>query len=208
MIRFLYGDRLHCAPLLRDTMFRDRAAQFSGRLKWAVQVDEQGFERDEYDAMNPLYVIWQQADGRHGGSLRFLPTTGPVMVNDHFPDLTGGVAITSPHIWECTRFCIAPDAPSRRIAARLLLGAAALGKRFHLRHAVGVFDPAMERIYRALGWEPVLQSRGRAGIHIGLWSFADIDTATLQRRAALQGRSFLCWDDLGMAAPARECICA
>ena len=38
-------------------MFRDRASQFKTRLKWQVDVDENGFERDEYDALNPLYVM-------------------------------------------------------------------------------------------------------------------------------------------------------
>ena len=57
MLRYLYGDQLSDHPLLRDTMFRDRAAQFKTRLKWQVDVDENGFERDEYDALNPLYVI-------------------------------------------------------------------------------------------------------------------------------------------------------
>ena len=76
MIRYIYGHDLHLFPLLRDSMFRDRADQFKTRLGWAVTVDEAGFERDEYDAEDPLYVIWEEADGTHGGSMRLLPTTG------------------------------------------------------------------------------------------------------------------------------------
>ena len=74
MLRYIYGNDLHQFPLLRDTMFRDRADQFKTRLGWAVNVNAAGEERDEYDAMNPLYVIWQNPDGTHGGSMRFLPT--------------------------------------------------------------------------------------------------------------------------------------
>ncbi len=154
MIRYLYADQLAAAPLLREGMFRDRADQFAGRLNWDVLVDENGFETDAYDKENPLYVIWQQADGGHGGSMRFLPTTGPVMVNDHFGHLTGGVTITSPLIWEVTRFCISPNAEkSTRISAQLMLAGAELGRRFHLAHAVGVFDARMIRIYKLLGWD-------------------------------------------------------
>lgn len=201
MIRFLYGDALNRHPMLRDTMFRDRAAQFSTRLGWAVNIDRQGLERDEYDALNPLYVIWEGRDGRHGGSLRFLPTTGRVMINDHFRHLTGGVAIKSPRIWECTRFCISPACSSRQTAARLLLGAAALGKHFRLSHALGVFDPAMMRVYRALGWQPVLHADGRDGIHVGLWSFDDIDIGRLRRRAGSAGNDLLKWSDLDLKPP-------
>lgn len=49
-------------------MFRDRAAQFKTRLKWQVDVDENGFERDEYDALNPIYVVLENNLGRHEGS--------------------------------------------------------------------------------------------------------------------------------------------
>ena len=107
MIRYIYAADLHKHPTLAQSMFRDRADQFKTRLGWAVSIDAHGEERDAYDAMNPLYVIWEQPDGRHGGSMRLLPTTGRTMVNDHFSHLTDGVHIQSPAIWECTRFCLA-----------------------------------------------------------------------------------------------------
>ncbi len=90
MLRYVYGNDLTHYPKLRDTMFRDRADQFKTRLNWAVDVDGNGQERDEYDDLNPLYVIWETPAGSHGGSMRLLPATGPTMVNDHFGHLTGG----------------------------------------------------------------------------------------------------------------------
>ncbi|MEO8531083.1 MAG: acyl-homoserine-lactone synthase, partial [Deltaproteobacteria bacterium] len=102
MLRYLYADQLAAEPLLADTMFKDRARQFRNRLNWNVTVNDQGWEQDNYDALNPLYVIWQNPDGTHGGSLRFLPTTGRTMVNEHFSDLADGAKIESPLIWECT----------------------------------------------------------------------------------------------------------
>ena len=65
-------------------MFRDRAAQFKDRLDWDVTVDENGWEVDEYDRLNPLYIIWENAEGRHGGSVRIMPTVGRTMTNEHF----------------------------------------------------------------------------------------------------------------------------
>jgi len=171
MLRYLYANDLGEFPTLRDTMFRDRADQFARRLNWQVTVNSAGEERDEYDALNPLYVIWQRADGRHGGSMRFLPTLGPTMVNDHFSDLTQGVKIESPLIWECTRFCLAQDA-DRRTSAALVLGAGEVMHSFHLSHFLGIFDPRMERIYRMMGVEPDViggTGQGAERIGVGLW---------------------------------------
>jgi len=139
MLRYLHSNQLDAYPVLRDSMFRDRATQFHDRLGWDVTVDARGQERDAYDDLDPLYVIWEGEGGRHGGSMRFLPTTGRTMVNEHFLHLTDGVAIQSPFIWECTRFCLAPTAESR-VAAALMLAGGELMRAFHLSHFVGVFD--------------------------------------------------------------------
>lgn len=171
MIRYLYADQLHAYPGLAAGMFHDRAAQFRDRLGWEVSVDAQGFERDDYDALNPLYVIWETVTGDHGGSMRFLPTVGRTMVNEHFSDLTDGVHIASPLIWECTRFCLAPEAGSR-VSAALMLAGGEIMDGFGIEHFVGVFDARMVRIYRSIGAAPgILGSRGegRARISVGLW---------------------------------------
>ncbi|MAM62750.1 acyl-homoserine-lactone synthase [Maritimibacter sp. UBA3975] len=172
MLRYLYASDLARFPRLARSMFTDRAEQFSRRLGWDVTVNAAGEERDQYDALNPLYVIWEGPDGAHGGSMRFLPTTGRTMVNEHFDFLNDGAPITSPFIWECTRFCLSPGA-DRRVAPALALGAGELMARFGLEHFVGVFDARMERIYRLMGLEPEVLGRsgeGRDAIGVGLWS--------------------------------------
>jgi N-acyl-L-homoserine lactone synthetase len=173
MIRYLYADELEALPELKKSMFQDRADQFKTRLGWDVTVNEDGFERDEYDDLNPLYVIYQQADGSHGGSMRMLPSTGRTMVNEHFSDILGGGDVRSPEIWECTRFCLSRTAQPRTAAALMLAGGEIM-ENFNVRHFVGVFDARMVRIYRMIGASPeVLGStgEGRAKISVGLWSF-------------------------------------
>jgi acyl homoserine lactone synthase len=187
MLRYLYADQLNRHANLADQMFRDRANQFRDRLGWDVAVDAQGYERDEYDAHDPLYVIWQRPDGRHGGSMRFLPTTGPTMVNEHFSDLVQGDAIESPFIWECTRFCLAPGA-DRRVAAALMLGGGEVMRGFGVTQFVGVFDARMVRIYRQIGSSPdVLGSSGtgREKISVGLWNYDTADRMQVLARAGL-----------------------
>ncbi len=195
MLRYVYGHDLHQFPLLRDTMFRDRADQFGTRLGWQVRVDEAGEEHDEYDAMNPLYVIWQNADGTHGGSMRFLPTVGSTMVNDHFGHLTDGVRIESPLIWECTRFCLAPGA-DRKVSAALVLGAGEVMANFHLKHFVGVFDPRMERIYRLMGLNPDVigtAGEGQARIGVGLWEMQEKAWPKTLQRVGISRETSLSW---------------
>ena len=63
MLRYVYAHDLARFPRLADTMFRDRAEQFHARLGWEVTVDARGWERDDYDALDPLYVIWEAPDG-------------------------------------------------------------------------------------------------------------------------------------------------
>lgn len=195
MLRFIYANDLDTFPLLKDTMFKHRAIQFRDRLGWEVTVDENGHEHDEYDAINPLYVIWERADGTHGGSMRFLPTTGDTMINDHFSHIIDGTDIRSPLIWECTRLCLAPDA-DRRVTAALVLGAAELMQHFELMQFVGVFDPRMERIYSLLGVCPEVIGRDGEGpeeIGVGLWGFDETARPKVQARAKVDQAQANSW---------------
>ncbi len=185
MIRYIYGDELDNFPVLKESMFRDRAEQFKNRLDWDVSVNDSGQEIDEYDALNPLYVIWEGPDGRHCGSMRGLPTVGRTMTAEHFRHLTDGVHIASPLIWEVTRFCLAPGA-GPNVAAGLMLAGCELGLRFGLDQVIGVFDARMTRSYGRIGFSPDvigIEGEGREAISIGVWTFTD------EARRAISARS-------------------
>ncbi len=202
MIRYLYGTDLSRHPRLARSMFRDRADQFHTRLGWAVSVDAAGEERDAYDALNPLYVIWERADGSHGGSMRLMPTTGATMVNDHFGHLTGGGRIESPLIWECTRFCLARDTDPGAAAALMLAGGEVM-QGFGVEHFVGVFDARMVRIYNRIGAAPEVlgsEGQGRARISVGLWSFSGAAQARVAAAAGLDRARSRGWFDAAFGA--------
>ncbi|MEM9435549.1 MAG: acyl-homoserine-lactone synthase [Pseudomonadota bacterium] len=197
MIRFVYGDQLGAFPKLQRTMFKDRAWQFKERLGWNVTVDKRGWETDEYDALIPLYVIWENPDGSHGGSMRLLPTTGRTMVNEHFIHLTEGVHIASPTIWECTRFCLAKDAAPTTAAALMLAGGEIL-QGFGLLSYVGVFDARMVRIYSRIGSSPEVlgsQGQGKEMISVGLWHFDKEAQARVARQAGISPAITRHWFD-------------
>ncbi|EPX85538.1 acyl-homoserine-lactone synthase [Salipiger mucosus] len=206
MIRYIHANDLDAFPLLKRTMFTDRADQFRNRLGWAVTVDEAGEERDDYDALNPLYVIWERADGRHGGSMRLLPTTGRCMVNEHFLHLTGGVRIESPLIWECTRFCLARETEPGTASALMLAGGEVM-QGFGVEHYVGVFDSRMVRIYRRIGASPEVlgsQGDGREKVSVGLWGFSAEAQARVAASAGIAPGQSRAWFEAAFgAAPAR-----
>ncbi|NDR58970.1 acyl-homoserine-lactone synthase [Aliiruegeria sabulilitoris] len=210
MLRYVYGTDLDRFAKLRDTMFQDRAEQFSHRLGWEVSVNSRGEERDQYDVLNPLYVIWELEDGSHGGSMRFLPTSGRTMINEHFSHLLDGVKIESPFIWECTRFCISPQA-DRRAAAALVLGGGELMDNFMLSHFCGVFDPRMERIYRLYHVDPDIigmTGEGKDRIGAGLWEMKPEAWAPTLKRLGIDRETSRSWFDLSFNRAPRHPIAA
>lgn len=170
MITFFHASQLESHAALADQMFRDRASQFRDRMGWDVTVDQLGWETDQYDRLDPIYVVVRDDHGRHAGSMRFLPTMGRTMLAEVFPHLAGPRPIRDPGVWECTRFCLSPGAGAG-VAQMLLLASAEIGLAIGVRRSVGVFDTPMIRVYRRLGWSPEVLGRAD-GIAAGLWTFS------------------------------------
>lgn len=88
-----------------------RAKVFRGRLGWEVPVLS-GMEIDGYDALEPRYMLMRDG-GTLRGCWRLLPTEGPYMLKDSFPELLDGQeAPSDPHIWELSRFALETDGAS------------------------------------------------------------------------------------------------
>ncbi len=201
MIHFVYADQLDAFPRLKDTMFLDRAEQFKKRHGWDVEIDENGYEVDQYDALNPLYAIWELEDGSHGGSIRVLPTVGRTMVNEHFTHLIDGVKIISPTIWECTRYCISPHLETGRhgeVAAALMLAGCELGVRFGLTYSIGIVYAHTLSIYNRIGWMPEVIGRegeGREEIVAALWPITAESKASICRKSHMKAKDVERWFD-------------
>jgi acyl homoserine lactone synthase len=107
--------RLLTADIL-DSMYRLRSAAFSERLGWDVTSVE-GRETDRFDDLAPTYMIVRdrhQAD-QALGCWRLLPTTGPYMLRDVFPELLGDVPVPAdPRVWEISRYAVTPAAAAAR----------------------------------------------------------------------------------------------
>jgi len=149
-------------------MFRNRAETFSERLGWEVVV-KNGHERDDFDDANPLYLVSVDPETeRYWGSLRLLPTTGPNMLRDVFPQLLGeGQTIESATVWESSRICaIAVDGQPERTQkgvnlalGELLAGIGEVGLIAGLTQIVSVFDARIFRVLKAAGCNPEIVGR-------------------------------------------------
>lgn len=131
---------------LTNQMFRLRKRAFAERRQWRVRCCGD-YEADHFDALDPLYVgVVHQ--GTLLGSLRILPTTGPYMLRDVFPQLLGGLpAPCDPHTMEISRLCVDREktrqlGPSeRREVTRTLLYRLFQAMRAQRVHTLlGVYD--------------------------------------------------------------------
>lgn len=180
-------------------MYRQRARVFSERMKWDVLVRD-GMEYDVFDEENPLYLLSvDQETGRLRGSLRLLPTTGPNMLRDVFPQLLPpDQIIESPTVWESSRFSMDTEAmaplPGRRVSyvtCELIAGITEISLQSGISHIVSVFDAAMFRVLKAAGAGPDLIGGGkRIGVcttYAGLFEMSDEFLAAVRQAGNIQG---------------------
>lgn len=191
MFTLVYGDDLFDFPALANQMYRDRRTQFREDLGWELEVDQMGREIDEYDLLNPLYLILRGPDGSHLASTRLMPTTGPTMIADHFSDLTDGVQIESPLIWECTRFFVADrKANSRKNAAALMWAGCQFALRAGVQFYVGVTAANMVRVFNACGWKSDVigqkTTEKDGDICACLWEVSEDNCERLRKRAGIE----------------------
>ena len=182
-----YGEDLAEFPVLGDQMLRDRGRQFKDNLGWDLYTDELGRERDEYDHMNPLYTIVIDDAGNHVASSRVMPTTGPNMAADHFSHLTGGVPISSPKIWETTRFFVAQKA-ERRAASALMWAGCEMALKSGVEVYISITGANLLRVFTVCGWRPEVIGRSGSGedeICACLWEVTPEVSGRLARRAGI-----------------------
>jgi acyl homoserine lactone synthase len=131
-----------------DAMFRNRAEVFSERLGWDVIVKD-GYERDRFDDLNPLYLVY--------------------MLRDVFPQLLEEAEVVeSATIWESSRICAvaAPGQPTDRskngvgyVLSELIEGIGEVALLAGLTQIVSVFDARILRVLKAVGCQPEVIGR-------------------------------------------------
>lgn len=136
-------------------MHRLRAKVFSGRMGWEVPVMS-GMEIDGYDAMDPYYMMMREEGGILRGCWRLLPTVGPYMLKDTFPEFLHGQPFPEdPRIWELSRFAIETDGVQSFGFSDMTMQSISeiirYGHQNGIAHYVTVTATAIERMLRRAG---------------------------------------------------------
>lgn len=198
MIRIFQGRDRNQFPREADEMFRLRTRQFGERLKWDVDIRD-GWEIDQFDEMNPLYLVSiDEQSNAVAGCLRYLPTSGPTMLRNVFDRyFDEAFDIESPLIWECTRFAIEPAIARDRVTTtgmcqttyELMQGGTEVALMAGVQQVVGIFDAFMLRVYRRINYGPeIVASSDRVGpntIYVGIWDISEAKLAALRERSGI-----------------------
>ncbi|MEX0347983.1 MAG: acyl-homoserine-lactone synthase [Paracoccaceae bacterium] len=146
----------HLFKNILDDMFQLRARVFGGRLGWEVNVED-GKEIDDFDHLDPAYVVGLNDDGNVVSCVRALQTTGPHMLADVFSAiLDGEPPIRSASVWESTRFCVDTNRLTRGkdrnsvsyATCELMIGSLEFARQSGIKDIVTVIDPVMDRVLK------------------------------------------------------------
>lgn len=204
----------HRFPMVLDQMFRLRARVFAGRLGWDVTIND-GREEDQFDALDPAYVIGLDETGNVVACVRALQTTGPHMLSDVFHAiLDGEPPLRSATLWESTRFCVDTERLGRGrtrgsvtyATSELMLGAVEYAMRSGISDVVTVIDPVMDRVLKRSGNAPYdyvgkTVNMGKVSALAGLLDCTEERAARIREVAGIKGELFLT-DEEALAMPA------
>lgn len=137
-------------------MHRLRTRVFKEQMGWDVPVMS-GMEIDGYDAIDPYYMMIRDPLNELRGCLRVLPTEGPYMLKDTFPELLyGEKAPEDKKIWELSRFAIKSDDSQGFGFSGMTLDAlreiVKFGDQMGIEHYVLVTTISIERMMRRAGF--------------------------------------------------------
>jgi acyl homoserine lactone synthase len=140
-------------------MHRLRAQIFSNRLGWDVNVGR-GQEHDEFDDLDPTYILAITESNTVGACARLLPATGPTMLSQTFPQLLASGSLNAHSgMIESSRFCVDTSLAQGRAGGNLhratltMFGAIIEWSMMNgYSEIVTATDLRFERILNRAGW--------------------------------------------------------
>jgi acyl homoserine lactone synthase len=168
-------------------MYKLRYEVFAKKLGWDVETINE-MEKDHYDDLPRVsYVLAKTASDQVAACWRILPTTGPYMLKDTFPELLHGQpAPNADDCWELSRFAVATSPSSTAngtfgpLSKSLMVESARFARENGISRYVTVTTPIMERMLKHQG---VHIHRVGPSIKIGIASavacIIEVDDVTL-----------------------------
>ncbi|MCM2457660.1 GNAT family N-acetyltransferase [Rhizobium sp. CG4] len=172
-----------------EEMYRLRSRIFHGRLAWDVDCTA-GLEIDQYDDLNPTYILCLAGTGAVVGCARLLPAMQRNMLKEVFPQLLEtGHLIAHNRMIESSRFCVDTVVSAAReqgglhsATLALFAGIVEWSILHGYREIVTATDVRLERIFRRTGWSltrlgPPIQineTKSVAGVLPADWSSFDL----------------------------------
>ena len=146
-------------------------------------------ERDEFDDLQPVYILAYDEEESLVGTWRMLPTTGPNMLRDVFPGLLGEEPCPcDSRIWETSRFAVdAGDADTQsglaavsRATSEIFCGLVEFCITSGIEQIVTVYDVRIARLLPRIGCRPKWRSKAqRFGNSLALAGLFDINEQVL-----------------------------
>ncbi len=122
MIEIVQTGQAGKTGLLFD-MHRLRARVFRDMLKWDVAVNADGLEVDRFDLPEAVYLLAMNKQSRVIGSWRLLPTIGPTMIREIWPQYLETLPMpASDDVYEVSRFAVHALEEDSKEAAQQAIG--------------------------------------------------------------------------------------
>jgi Autoinducer synthase len=168
MLKLIEGSYASLFPRGMDAMFRNgprSSASGSAGRSWSRRATSGTGSRTSIPCISCRSTRRREHTGARCG---LLPTTGPNMLRDVFPQLLEeGEAVESATIWESSRICAvaAPGQPERMknglgyVLSELIARIGEVALLAGLTQIVSVFDARILRVLKAVGCEPEIIGR-------------------------------------------------
>ncbi|MBU9597934.1 acyl-homoserine-lactone synthase [Burkholderia multivorans] len=187
---FIVAGRLVDLPSdIRARLGGFRHKVFVQRLHWDIPgvSHDATSEWDEFDGGETVHLVALSTENEVCGCARLMPTTGPYLLRDVFPELAGqgDSPQSSPSIWEMSRFASSGLSDFRTgstAGMSLFPYAIALARSFGATRVIGVVSRSVARLYRRFGLDLHDLGNGAAPGRTSIVACSiELDAATFDR---------------------------